>query len=379
VTHRLAVGRLPGRMLAALARLLPALVALTLLASCGGGSGGSGSSGSSGSSGGSGAGATPMTASTAAERFLSTYVRADGAVLRKDQQGDVVSEGQAYAMLIAEVAGREDLTRTIWSWTKQHLQRPDGLLSWNAAADGTVRDPSSASDADILAAYALLRYDGPQATPLHQDGQRLAAAVLTHESASTSRGPVPLGGPWAMGADRPKVDPSYWMPGIFAGLARMTGDQRWAQAATATVALVDRASGGGKDLPPDWALLDADGYTPTGGAGNGIQYGADAQRLPLWFGYGCSKTAQGIAARWWDRLGQDSGALTRSLTGAVSNGERSVVALLGAAAAAAAAGDDDAAARLRAEAATTAQASPTYFGDAWLALSAGLADGRFGC
>lgn len=367
MTHRVLRLRLPGGMRAALARLLPALVALAVLASsaCGGGAGGSG--------------ATSMAASTAADRFLSTYVRADGAVLRKDQQGDVVSEGQAYAMLIAELDGRDDLIRTIWAWTKQHLQRPDGLLSWNAAADGTVRDPASASDADILAAYALLRYDGPQATPLHQDGQRIAGAVLAQESASTPRGPVPLGGPWAMGTDRPKVDPSYWMPGIFAGLARMTGDQRWAQAAAATVALVDRASGGGGQLPPDWALLDADGYTPTGGAGNGVQYGADAQRLPLWFGYGCSKAARQIAARWWDRLGSDPGALSRSLTGAVYDGSRSVVALLGAAAAAAAAGDDSAATRLRAEAAKTAQASPTYFGDAWLALSAGLAGDRFGC
>lgn len=360
-------------MLTRITRLLPAVVAATLLASCGGGTTPSApTSGPTGTP-------KPMSAQAAAQRFLSTYVNADGAVLRKGEHDDVVSEGQAYGMLIAELGGREDLARTIWTWTKQHLQRPDGLLSWNADAAGKVLDSASASDADILTAYALLRYDGPQPGPLHQDGDRLAAAVLDHESAQTPRGPVPLGGPWAVGDDRPKVDPSYWMPGVYTALAKLTGDQRWTQAATATVALVDRASGSGKDLPPDWALLDGDGYTPTASAGNRAQYGADAQRLPIWFGYGCSRTAQGIAARWWDRLGEDSGALARSVTGRVYNGDRSVVALLGAAAAAAAAGDTTAATRLRGEAAQTAQASPTYFGDAWLALSAGLADGTLGC
>jgi endoglucanase len=352
-------------MLTRFTRLLPAVVAVTLLASCGGGTTPNPPK--------------PMGPQTAAQRFLSTYVDADGAVLRKDEHGDVVSEGQAYGMLIAELAGRQDLARTIWTWTKRHLQRPDGLLSWNADADGTVRDDASASDADILAAYALLRYEGPQAASLHQDGRRVAGAVLDHESAQTPRGPVPLGGPWAVGDQRPKVDPSYWMPGVYTALARMTGDQRWTQAATATVALVDKASGSGKDLPPDWALLDDDGYTPIGSAGNRAQYGADAQRLPLWFGYGCSKTAKDIAARWWGRLGDDSGALARSVTGTVYNRDTSVVALLGGAAAAVAAGDAGAAARLRGEAAETAQASPTYFGDAWLALSAGLADGTLGC
>jgi endoglucanase len=349
-------------MLTRIARLVSAVVAMALLASCGGGTAPSPPK--------------PMSAPTAAQRFLSTYVSADGAVLRKDEKGDVVSEGQAYGMLIAELGGRPDLAHNIWTWTRQHLQRPDGLLSWNAAADGTVRDPASATDADILAAYALLRYDGPRSAPLHRDGSRIATAVLTHESASTPRGPVPLGGPWAMGDDRPKVDPSYWMPGVYAALDRMTGDQRWAQAATATVALVDKA---GSDLPPDWALLDGDGYTPTGGAGNRAQYGADAQRLPLWFGYGCSRTARDIAARWWDRLDHDPGALARGVTGTVYSGDRSVVALLGSAAAAAAAGDTSAATRLRGQAAETAQASPTYFGDAWLALSAGLADGSLSC
>ena len=39
----------------------------------------------------------------AADRFLAGYVTGDGRVIRRDQGGDIVSEGQAYGMLIAEV------------------------------------------------------------------------------------------------------------------------------------------------------------------------------------------------------------------------------------------------------------------------------------
>ena len=62
---------------------------------------------------------TPAT--TAEARFLQRYVTTDGRVIRLDQGGDIVSEGQAYGMLIAEAAGRPATVRAIWTWTRQHL------------------------------------------------------------------------------------------------------------------------------------------------------------------------------------------------------------------------------------------------------------------
>jgi endo-1,4-beta-D-glucanase Y len=80
-------------------------------------------------------------ASAAADRFLHRYVTSDGRVIRHDQGGDIVSEGQAYAMLIAESAGRPEVARTVWSWTRAHLGRPDGLFAWHASGSGAVEDP----------------------------------------------------------------------------------------------------------------------------------------------------------------------------------------------------------------------------------------------
>src|SRR5258708_6392299 len=165
---------------------------------------------------------------SAAHAFLSRYVTSDGRVIRHDQGGDIVSEGQAYGMLIAEVAGDAATTQSIWSWTQHHLQRPDGLVSYHANTDGSVLDTQSAADADILLAFALLRYEGPNQSGMHADGNRLAAAVLAHETSQLTDGtPVVAAGPWAVGsvASVATVDPSYWMPGVYEQLATLTGEQ----------------------------------------------------------------------------------------------------------------------------------------------------------
>ena len=52
----------------------------------------------------------------AGRAFLDEYVESDGRVVRRDEGGDVVSEGQAYGMLIAVAVDDEDRFRAIWDW-----------------------------------------------------------------------------------------------------------------------------------------------------------------------------------------------------------------------------------------------------------------------
>ncbi|HSO98161.1 MAG TPA: glycosyl hydrolase family 8, partial [Solirubrobacteraceae bacterium] len=94
-------------------------------------------------------------ATAAAKRFLKRYVTPDGRVVRLDQGGDTVGEGQAYGMLLAAAIGDSKRFDAIWNWTQQHLRRPDGLISflWKG---GHVIDPQAASDADLDASRALL-------------------------------------------------------------------------------------------------------------------------------------------------------------------------------------------------------------------------------
>ncbi|HET6865357.1 MAG TPA: glycosyl hydrolase family 8 [Solirubrobacteraceae bacterium] len=317
----------------------------------------------------------------AAVRFLDRYVTSDGRVIRHDQGGDIVSEGQAYAMLIAEVADRPALVRTIWSWTSRHLGRSDGLFASHASGAGQIEDPHSATDADTLIAYALLRYDGPDGDALHKAGSRVAEAVLAHESVSLPDGTaLPAAGPWATSTKPPIVDPSYLMPSVFVGLAALTGDKRWNGTADASVNLIDGLTGSGTRLPPDWASLEHDRLAPIAnpGGGAGVQYGFDAARLPIWFATACSARAHRIAAGWWRTvLGSDgrAGPQALGLDGNTINPAPSPVFLVAGAAAATAAGDTAAARALLGRATTLAHEDPTYYGEAWLALGPALLEG----
>lgn len=103
-------------------------------------------------------------ARAAADRFLDRYVDGEGRVVRHDQGGDTVSEGQAYALLLAAALGDRRRFALVWRWTRERLQRPDGLLSflWR---DGKVEDPQAAADADLDAARAR-----PRRSPLCRSG-----------------------------------------------------------------------------------------------------------------------------------------------------------------------------------------------------------------
>ena len=131
------------------------------------------------------------TARSAGQEFLDEYVEPDGRVVRRDEGGDVVSEGQAYGMLIAVAVGDEARFRSIWKWTKTHLRRGDGLLAWRWA-DDKVADGNSAADADLDAARSLVlagrRFNAPEFT---QDGLRLGVAILDNETVAVGTGTAP--------------------------------------------------------------------------------------------------------------------------------------------------------------------------------------------
>ena len=183
-----------------------------------------------------------------ASAFLDAYVDPDGRVVRRDQAGDTVSEGQAYAMLVAVGAGDRTTFDRVWGWTSQHLLRPDGTLSWRWA-DGSVVDPASASDADLDAARALVlagRVFGD--LDLLADGVRLGQAVLDVETVDTSAGLVLTAGSWA--ATEPwAFNPSYGSPVAYAVLGEASGDPRWADLAAGSRAVTTRLLGA-VDLPP---------------------------------------------------------------------------------------------------------------------------------
>jgi len=314
-------------------------------------------------------------ARTLAAHFLATWVDADGRVVRRDQGNDSVSEGQAYGMLLAVTAGDRAKFDTIWSWTRMHLQQPDGLLAWRWV-DGKVADEQSAADADIDAAWALAlagrKFGDSHAT---SSGRALAAAALARETVATQSGRVLVAGPWAIKSPA-TVNPSYLVGGTASMLSRLTGDREWDSVATATRrldgTLVNSA------LPPDWASVHPDqsssGVTPAGSPDGsaGPRYGLDAPRLLIRLASSCDSADRALAASASRAVGSLGEPAIRSLSGEPQVSWRHPISDVAVAAVASAAGDR-AGVTSALSAAERAQATtPTYYGAAWIALGAAM-------
>jgi endoglucanase len=272
----------------------------------------------------------------------------NGRVVRHDQGGDTVSEGQAYAMLLAAATGDGRRFDAAWTWTRRHLQRRDGLLSWHWRK-GRVLDRQPATDADLDAAWALAvaaeRFDAPE---YRRAGARIARAVLAHETARIAGKVVLVAGPWAQ--DGGTINPSYFSPGAYAALARVAPDRRWARLAADSRRMLSRLPA----PPPDWARMDASGVHATAG------YGYDAFRAPVRYAASCSAADRRVAAGWWPRARRTDNP----------------VATVGAAAAARAAGETATSDALLDRAAEQAGDHPTYYGSAWVELGRELLQGE---
>lgn len=323
--------------------------------------------------------APPSQAQRDARAFLRAYVSPSGRVIRRDQGGDTVSEGQAYALLLAEFTGQTGMFDRVWNWTRGHLLLPGGQLAYATNADGSVRDPQPAGDADLLVAWALSRATGPAAAADHREARRIAAALLTHDAIFRDRRTLLAAGPWATGSPG-SLDPSYWAPQAFAALARFTGDARWRELDAGAEAAEAALTHNGALLPPDWARLDGSAISATAAPNGAVpqaQYGLDAQRLVVWLTSSCQTVDRRLAARWWSLLVRPQVAAAIALTpsGQVISANTNALPLVAAAAAANAAGDTGVRDRYLAAARAEQAAHPTYYGGAWLALGEGLLGG----
>lgn len=316
--------------------------------------------------------ATPRDRAVAAARhFLDRYVTPDGRVVRIDQGGDTVGEGQAYGMLLAAAIGDSRRFDSIWGWTKDNLRRPDGLISflWR---DGRVQDPEAASDADLDASRALLvgacRFHRPA---LRQEALALGKAIMRVEVTSFQGALVLTAGPWAVTAPV-TLNPSYFSPATFAALQAASGDDRWGSLAASSRSITSTLMRAPSRLPPDWARLEGEKPVPIGSPSN--------PQTPARFGFDAARTlvrmaedpaGRRIVARAWPVFaGRNPTKLpiVHALSGRAIGDTLSPVVLVAAAGAADAAGHMAARDGLLDSAEALDRRLPTYYGAAWAAL-----------
>jgi len=131
------------------------------------------------------------------ESFFSRYVQSDGRVSATDQGGDTVSEGQAYAMLLAVALDDHSRFDQVWHWTKDNLQQDDGLLAFHWS-NGHVDSDQPATDADLDAARALvLAGKRFESQGLHERRRAHRRSGAQRRDQPGSGLPVLTAGPWA--------------------------------------------------------------------------------------------------------------------------------------------------------------------------------------
>ncbi|WP_075216500.1 glycosyl hydrolase family 8 [Mongoliimonas terrestris] len=250
---------------------------------------------------------------TAAEWALyrARFVTADGRVVDDGNGGVSHSEGQGYGMLLALAAGDEATFRALWNFAATRLRRPDGLFAWryDPAADPPVGDPNTASDGDLLIAYALLRAASAFAEPgyareaLAIAGRLAETVLLRHDG-----GVVLLPGVSGFGAadrpDGPVVNPSYLVLEAIAAFGLLLPDSDWRALGASAPRFLSRAVAGPDRLPPEW--LSVAGPVPVPAERFPAVFGYNALRLPLYLmraGLHDHPTAAAVAAAWLRRSG----------------------------------------------------------------------------
>lgn len=203
------------------------------------------------------------------------FIDPDGRV-KRTEQNDTVSEGQAYAMLRAVWMGDKPAYDACYAWSEKHLCRTrvkgDCLLAWRWK-DGRVMDWMPASDADIDYSLSLIFADArwgaksPAGLPGYSEKARqMLADILRLETFTLPGGRLYLS-PWILSGE-PKglypQNPSYYSPAHFKIFYQFTKDKRWLELADTSYQVISSASteldgSKGDGLVPDWARMDLRG------------------------------------------------------------------------------------------------------------------------
>lgn len=233
--------------------------------------------------------------------FRKRFVDPSGRAVDTGNGGISHSEGQGYAMLLAEADGDRPGFDLLWNWTRKTLTRPDQLFSWryDPKAAIPVGDPNDAADGDILIAWALLRAaarwpGGPYGDASRTIRAAVASKLIVEHGGRSVLLPGVVG--FANG-DRLTLNPSYYIWPALDAFAKIDGG-KWRKLVRDGEALMTQARFGAAGLPTDWIDLTADGKISPA-AGHAPQFGFDAVRVPLYLAWSKRTAAtQNIRAFW---------------------------------------------------------------------------------
>jgi endoglucanase len=244
--------------------------------------------------------------------FQDAYVTPGGRVVDTANKNTSHSEGQGWALLLAESYNDEPAFNRILAWTRRELKRPrDSLHAWRWFPNQpiAVPDANNAADGDIFIAWALARAANRWQRP---ELRELAAAIARdlHEKCVREVGGRSVLLPAGFGFDKPGeaqviLNPSYYVFPALPVLAELMPEGRWQAVHDDGLALLREARFGRWGLPADWVQVPRAGGPVRPATGWPPRFSYDAVRVPLylaWAGLGQEPAARAAARFWTDRL-----------------------------------------------------------------------------
>lgn len=234
---------------------------------------------------------------TSWNNYKNAMIDPDGAVRRRDQGNDVVSEGIAYTMLRAVWINDQETFDKVYGFAEKKMSRlnnsslGDNLLAWLYQGNN-VTDWGAASDADedyaLALAFAEKKWGKPKSGNLPDYREKSIAVqkdILRLETGWAGDKVYLQPGTWyAFKAPIP-VNPSYLAPGHYKIFNQMSPDPRWEKLIESSYDILWKSSGSidgqiGIGLPADWVNVQANGSI-TKAPNLGIDYKYDAIRTSM--------------------------------------------------------------------------------------------------
>jgi len=236
--------------------------------------------------------------------FKTTYVAADGRVVDTGNGGISHSEGQGFAMLLAEANGDRATFDKLWGWTGVNLMREDvRLFRWRYdPKPGAVVDPNNATDGDIFIAWALLRASKRWKTPSYgADSAAIRAAIAARLIADIGDRRVLLPGmDGFLQKDAVIYNPSYFILPALQDFEAADPEGPWDRVIRDGLTVARDAQFGEQSLPTDWVRIDVSGAVIPD-PNRPPRFGFDAVRAPLYLVWGgvTGQASATTAGRFW--------------------------------------------------------------------------------
>ena len=233
-------------------------------------------------------------------KYRDRFVGDDGRVRDTGNKDISHTEGQGWAMLLAEAFDDRTAFDRIWNWTRETLRRPDSALfswRWDPQEKDPIADTNNATDGDMLIAWALARAARRWHSPDYNRAAQRIVVAIRQKLITRIAGRLVLM-PGAEGFTQEDgsvvVNPSYYIYPALEEFPHLDGSVEWLRLRHDGLSLLAKARFGRWELTPDWIAVDKAGNVSP--ARNlPPRFGFDAIRIPLYLVWGREATAQRLA------------------------------------------------------------------------------------